>query len=248
VTKRNVLTSEQRAKIAELIGDAQPASSELVVSFGESVRDRSEHEHPQWEDFYCLNLSSYMGERMAPMLRRLLDAESRADRYRIAWAMARTRAISTSGAADRYAARAREGQEALQHMLFAVIAAQLARKAATDETAELRARLAEAEAAESDDDVRPDPTEPQPLTVFRAQHDSIPMGLYTTAAEAREHCEDEERRSWPTGTNLSFDWIEDEDDGVAELVVVAGQNEESTTGHVVTALEVASKYDPDGED
>ncbi|GAQ64104.1 hypothetical protein [Streptomyces scabiei] len=142
------LTPDQRAKIAELIGDAQPATTELLVSFGESIRDRRDHEHPQWEDFYCLNLSSYMGERMAPVLRRLLDAESRAERYRTAWGMARTRAISTGGAADRYAARAREGQEALQHMLFAVIAAQLARKAATDEAVGLRNRVAELEAAE----------------------------------------------------------------------------------------------------
>lgn len=51
----------------------------------------------------------------------------------------------------------------------------------------------------------------------------------------------------PAGTNLSFDWIEDEDDGVAELVVVAGQNEESATGYVVEALEVASKYDPEAD-
>ncbi|MDX3507420.1 hypothetical protein PV755_00535 [Streptomyces caniscabiei] len=247
MSTRNLLTADQRAKIAELIGDARPATSALLVSFGESVRDRRDHEHPQWEDIYCLNLSSYMGERMAPVLRRLIDAESRAERYRIAWGMARTRAISTGGAADRYADRAREGQEALQHMLFAVIAAQLARKAATDETAELRARVAEVEAAESHEEVRPDTTESQPLTVFRAEHDSIVMGLYTTAAEARKHCEDEERRSWPNGTDLSFDWIEDEDDGVAELVVVAGQNEESTTGYVVAALEAASKYDPDGE-
>ncbi|MGA5424570.1 hypothetical protein [Streptomyces lavendulocolor] len=85
------------------------------------------------------------------------------------------------------------------------------------------------------------------LTVYRASHDSIVMGLYTTATEARVHCEAEERRSWPTGTNLSFDWIEDEGDGVAELVVVAGQTEESITGYVVTALEVASKYDPEAD-
>jgi hypothetical protein len=147
VSARDPLTSDQRAKIAELIGDAQPATSALLVSFGESVRDRRDHEHPQWEDFYCLNLSSYMGERMAPVLRRLLDAESRAERYRIAWGMARTRAISTGGAADRYAARAREGQEALQHMLFAVIASQLGRKAALDEAAELRAKVTELESA-----------------------------------------------------------------------------------------------------
>ncbi|MET8978499.1 hypothetical protein ABZX85_23065 [Streptomyces sp. NPDC004539] len=86
------------------------------------------------------------------------------------------------------------------------------------------------------------------LTVYRASHDSVVMGLYTTAAEARKHCETEERRSWLTGTTLSFDWIEDEEDGIAELVVVAGQNEESTTGYVVTALEIAASYDEEADE
>ncbi|MFM9777050.1 hypothetical protein [Streptomyces scabiei] len=97
----------------------------------------------------------------------------------------------------------------------------------------------------SDED---EPAEVPPLVVFRASHDSIVMGLYTTAAEARKHCETDERRSWGPGHNLVFDWIEDEDDGVAELVVTAGQNEESTTGYVVEAREVASAYDPDADE
>jgi hypothetical protein len=84
--------------------------------------------------------------------------------------------------------------------------------------------------------------------VYRASHDSIVMDLYLTPAAARAHCEAEERRSWPKGTTLSFDWIEDEDDGVAELVVTAGQNEESTTGYIVTALDVAPVYDPDADE
>jgi hypothetical protein len=83
---------------------------------------------------------------------------------------------------------------------------------------------------------------------YQASHDSIVMGLYLTPAAARAHCEAEERHSWPTGTSLAFDWIEDEDDGVAELVVTAGQNEESTTGYVVTALEVASEYDEEADE
>ncbi|WCN06008.1 hypothetical protein [Streptomyces sp. M92] len=88
--------------------------------------------------------------------------------------------------------------------------------------------------------------EAAPRTVYRASHDSIPMGLYTTAAEARAHCEADERRSWMAGTTLSFDWIED--DGGAELVVTAGQNEESTTNYVVEALEVAAKYDAEADE
>ncbi|NUH35317.1 hypothetical protein HUF15_00785 [Streptomyces samsunensis] len=87
-----------------------------------------------------------------------------------------------------------------------------------------------------------------PTVYYRASHDSIVMGRYTTAVEARKHCETEERRSWPTGTTLTFDWIEDEEDGVAELTVVAGQNEESVTGYVVTTVEVASEYDEEADE
>ena len=86
-------------------------------------------------------------------------------------------------------------------------------------------------------------------TFYRASHDSIVMGLYTTAAEARAHCVAEERRTWSTGANPVFDWIEDEEDGVAELVTVAEDGEtESITGYVVTALEVASKYDEEADE
>ena len=69
--------SGARAKVAELIGDAKPATDRLVEHLAESVRDRREHEHPTWEDLFCLNLVSWAGERMGPVLRRLLDAEAR---------------------------------------------------------------------------------------------------------------------------------------------------------------------------
>lgn len=85
--------------------------------------------------------------------------------------------------------------------------------------------------------------------VYRASHESIVMGLYTTAAEARAHCVAEERRTWSTGAKPVFDWIEDEEDGVAELVTVAEDGEtESVTGYVVTALEVASEYDEEADE
>ncbi|MCG0066258.1 hypothetical protein L0F81_23700 [Streptomyces tricolor] len=162
------MTPEQHAQLAKLIGDAKPATTRLLEQLAESIRDRREHEHPTWEDLYCLNLVSFMGERMGPVLRRLVDAE---------------------------------------------------------------ARVAELEAA--------------PTTVYRAEHpdSGITLGHYGTEAAARAHCEATERRSWPTGTTLAFDWIEDDEDRVAELVVTAGQNEESTTGYIVTALELASEYD-----
>ncbi|MFF5589684.1 hypothetical protein [Streptomyces hygroscopicus] len=98
------------------------------------------------------------------------------------------------------------------------------------------------------DAVQGEPAQPAELTIYRASHDTIPMGLYATAAAARAHCEAEERRSWPQNTGLTFDWIEDEEDGVAELTVLAGQNEESITGYVVTALTVASEYDAEADE
>lgn len=81
-------------------------------------------------------------------------------------------------------------------------------------------------------------------TVFRASHDSIVMGLYTTADAAREHCEVFLRRESPTAY---FGWIEDEEDGVAELVVTVN-GEELETGYTVTPLEVASEYDEEADE
>ncbi|MFE5996717.1 hypothetical protein ACFQ6C_07465 [Streptomyces sp. NPDC056454] len=62
--------------LAALIGDVEPATDGLLLSFAKAVRDRREHEHPEWEDLYCMNLSSWMGERIAPVLRRLLNGEA----------------------------------------------------------------------------------------------------------------------------------------------------------------------------
>lgn len=76
---------------------------------------------------------------------RRLRAEHR--RYRIAWRMARTRALSTGGAADRYAARAREGQTAMQDMLGALLGAQMELDEARAEVAALKTVLAGQEPA-----------------------------------------------------------------------------------------------------
>jgi hypothetical protein len=88
------------------------------------------------------------------------------------------------------------------------------------------------------------------LTVYRASHDSIVMGLYATREAAREHCETEERRSWLTGSSITFAWIPDDSDPLSpeELSVFAGQNEESVTGYVVTPIEVASEYDAEADE
>jgi hypothetical protein len=85
----------------------------------------------------------------------------------------------------------------------------------------------------------------QPLTVYRASHDSIAMGLYTTRQAARAHCEAEEAAA-STTDRAPFDWIEDEEDGVDEMTAWTG-GEECTTGYIVTALTVAAEYDPEAD-
>ncbi|HEY6117370.1 MAG TPA: hypothetical protein VI172_15570 [Candidatus Dormibacteraeota bacterium] len=82
MSDRDELTAEQRAMLAEQIGDVRSARNSLLMSFGKAVQDRREHEHPKWEDLYCFNLTSYMGERAATLLRRLLDAEAEIERLR----------------------------------------------------------------------------------------------------------------------------------------------------------------------
>lgn len=84
---------------------------------------------------------------------------------------------------------------------------------------------------------------------YRASHESIVMGLYLTAAEARAHCVAEELRAWAKDAAPVFDWIEDEEDGVAELVTVDEDGEtETVTGYVVTALDIAPKYDEEADE
>ncbi|WP_425832633.1 hypothetical protein [Streptomyces fractus] len=63
--------------LAAFLGDARPVRDDLLATLAEATQKVREHEHPTWEDLYCLNLVSYMGERMAPVLRRLRDAEAR---------------------------------------------------------------------------------------------------------------------------------------------------------------------------
>ncbi|MFI1021302.1 hypothetical protein [Streptomyces olivaceus] len=71
------LTAEQRAALAGHLADAKPARDGLIADMARAIHDRREHDHPQWEDLYCLNLVSWMGERMGPVLRRLLNTEAR---------------------------------------------------------------------------------------------------------------------------------------------------------------------------
>lgn len=83
-----------------------------------------------------------------------------------------------------------------------------------------------------------------PLTVYRASHDSIVIERYTTAAEARKHCEALLRREEP---DAELAWTEEEDD-VQSLTFTVNGEFQDWSGYVVTRLAIASEYDPDGDE
>jgi hypothetical protein len=131
----------------------------------------------------------------------------------------------------------------------------------------LKARVEELEAerhstneALSDITVALREREVAPLMVYRASHDSIVVGLYSTAAEARKHCEALVRREYDETSRVHLWWREDEDtvdqseDGEQELyehvksAAVPGPGWTHRTGYVVTPLEVASAYDEEADE
>lgn len=128
----------------------------------------------------------------------------------------------------------------------------------------LRARVAELEAVPRERPVDEAPIayelteKAEELTVFRASHESIVFGLYTTREAAREHCKKLMERE---NSALTLDWRPDGpwregDDGEpgpyeAEELYEYGTHESSTwnpTGYVVTPLEVASEYDEQADE
>jgi hypothetical protein len=77
------LSAEQHAAIRALIGDVPAATSSLIAELAQSIADRRSHDHPTGhEDWFCANLSGWAGDRMAVVLRRLIDAEAELDRAR----------------------------------------------------------------------------------------------------------------------------------------------------------------------
>lgn len=90
------------------------------------------------------------------------------------------------------------------------------------------------------------------LTVFRASHDAIPMGLYTTAAEARKHCEAKVRQEEPAGSIEHMSWWADDvgDDAEYELHITPAGTGGLIRGtrYVVTPLAVASAYDEEADE
>ncbi|WP_367572811.1 hypothetical protein [Streptomyces globisporus] len=90
---------------------------------------------------------------------------------------------------------------------------------------------------------------PAAHTDYRAEHESIHVGHYTTETAARRHCEALVSNEHPADRALVFDWIGDEDDPEEprELTVQVDGGDEELTGYVVVPLAVAAEHDPDAE-
>jgi hypothetical protein len=123
----------------------------------------------------------------------------------------------------------------------------------------LRELVRHIESKRGEQDTRKGATTPE-LVVYRASHDSIAMGLYTTAAAARAHCETAVRREHADSSTVQLWWREDEDtvdqpeDCEQELIenvksdAVPGPGYTRPTGYVVTPLTVASAYDEEADE
>ncbi|MFJ6438501.1 hypothetical protein [Streptomyces sp. NPDC091416] len=86
--------------------------------------------------------------------------------------------------------------------------------------------------------------------VYRAGHDSISCGLYTTPEAAQQHCEALVSREYPADVTVIFEWcVEDEDEALPGLELdVQVDGKHVSTGYTVTPLEVATAYDPDADE
>ncbi|WP_406420866.1 hypothetical protein [Streptomyces sp. NBC_00842] len=86
------------------------------------------------------------------------------------------------------------------------------------------------------------------LTIYRAEHDTIVAGLYTTSEAAQQHCEALVSREYPASVSVFFEWCADESDPAGLELDVCVDDERFPTGYTVTPLEVATVYDPDADE
>jgi hypothetical protein len=86
------------------------------------------------------------------------------------------------------------------------------------------------------------------LTVWRAAHDTIPLGLYLTRATAEEHCTTSWKRAVPGRPNVC--WVPDsgDEDAPADLCYPDDDHDVVCTGYTVEPVTIASAFDPDGEE
>ncbi|MEV5688598.1 hypothetical protein AB0L68_36380 [Streptomyces sp. NPDC052164] len=93
----------------------------------------------------------------------------------------------------------------------------------------------------------------QPLTVYRAEHETIPLGTYAAEGAARAHAESALSAEHGPDRTVMYDWIGDENDPEAprELVAQVDGGDEQYTGYIVVPVPVAARFDPaahaDGE-
>ncbi|MGW1127492.1 hypothetical protein [Streptomyces sp. NPDC002526] len=88
------------------------------------------------------------------------------------------------------------------------------------------------------------------LLVYRAEHDSIRFGLYTTAEAAQAHCEALVSREYPATASVLYEWcVSEQGQEHAVLELDARVDGKPTyTGYTVTTLTAASAYDPDADE
>ncbi|MFE3471154.1 hypothetical protein ACFXOI_05620 [Streptomyces bacillaris] len=85
-------------------------------------------------------------------------------------------------------------------------------------------------------------------TVYRAEHETIPLGTYTTEDAARAHAEAEQSLSYGPEHTVLFDWVRDEEDEeFSELTVEVDGGQPQFTGYVVVPVLAEATYDPDAE-
>ncbi|MFC8156335.1 hypothetical protein ACFUO0_20170 [Streptomyces cinereoruber] len=93
------------------------------------------------------------------------------------------------------------------------------------------------------------PPAAQAVTVYRVscEYSPFPLGLYANPEAGRAHCEALVSGEYLADTALFFDWIEDEDEPLWELVVRVGDKAEKPTGYTVTAVVAEADYDPEAD-
>lgn len=87
-----------------------------------------------------------------------------------------------------------------------------------------------------------------PLLFYRAEHDAIVVGRYTTAEEAQRHCEVLVSREYEETASVLFEWCVDDETPAGLELDAQVDGEHVSTGYTVTPLEVATAYDPDADE
>jgi hypothetical protein len=131
------LTPEQRATMAGALADTAPATGEQVRQALSDALSVTGHSHQP-----LIHERSRRVEAHVPaIVRRLLDAEAQAGRYRIAWRAAYQRAKARGRAADRAGARVRALQDWGLKLLGELLTRQMERDALAGVAGRMRLAL-----------------------------------------------------------------------------------------------------------